>query len=222
MNVVYRRGQKSRLLPMTGEGNPVKFVTQSSKSNYKAVIDERVVTPSVLTLKTARQTSLRARTVPIARRSSDAKRPSKYTPKRAFRQVHRKLCRLRGSFRVDCAWQMNANRKIMRQSLRRSLEDIARRNPIRGTRPRGQESVQAKAHSKNDPSTAQAWLPNRTNAFSISHHSMTPCAIWHDFRPCVGFSEVRHAGPARWLPSGRGRSIAAFVGFLGVFRFGAG
>ena len=38
MNVVYRRGQKSRLLPMTGEGNPVKFVTQSSKSNYRAVI----------------------------------------------------------------------------------------------------------------------------------------------------------------------------------------
>jgi integrase len=38
MNVVYRRGQKSRLLPMTGEGNPVKFVIQSSKSNYKAVI----------------------------------------------------------------------------------------------------------------------------------------------------------------------------------------
>ena len=38
MNVVYRRGQKSRLLPMTGEGNPVRFVTQSSKSNYKAVI----------------------------------------------------------------------------------------------------------------------------------------------------------------------------------------
>jgi integrase len=38
MNVVYRRGQKSRLLPMTGEGNPVAFVTQSSKSDYKAVI----------------------------------------------------------------------------------------------------------------------------------------------------------------------------------------
>ena len=38
MNVVYRRGQKSRMLPMTGEGNPVAFVTQSSKSNYKAVI----------------------------------------------------------------------------------------------------------------------------------------------------------------------------------------
>lgn len=38
MNVVYRRGQKSRLLPMTGDGNPVKFVTQSSKSSYKAVI----------------------------------------------------------------------------------------------------------------------------------------------------------------------------------------
>ena len=38
MNVVYRRGQKSRLLPMTGEGNPVRFVTQSAKSNYKAVI----------------------------------------------------------------------------------------------------------------------------------------------------------------------------------------
>jgi integrase len=38
MNVVYRRGQKSRLLPMTGEGNPVGFVTQSSKSDYKAVI----------------------------------------------------------------------------------------------------------------------------------------------------------------------------------------
>jgi integrase len=38
MNVVYRRGQKSRMLPMTGEGNPVAFVTQSSKSNYKAAI----------------------------------------------------------------------------------------------------------------------------------------------------------------------------------------
>ncbi|MCU1340647.1 MAG: integrase family protein [Candidatus Acidoferrum typicum] len=38
MNVVYRRAQKSRILPMTGDGNPVAFVTQSSKSNYKAVI----------------------------------------------------------------------------------------------------------------------------------------------------------------------------------------
>jgi integrase len=38
MNVVYRRGQKSRLLPMTAEGNPVAFVTQSAKSNYKAII----------------------------------------------------------------------------------------------------------------------------------------------------------------------------------------
>src|SRR5713101_9956715 len=38
MNVVYRRGQKSRMLPMTGEGNPVAFVTQSSKTSYKAVI----------------------------------------------------------------------------------------------------------------------------------------------------------------------------------------
>jgi integrase len=38
MNVVYRRGQKSGLLPRTGDGNPVAFVTQSSKSSYKAVI----------------------------------------------------------------------------------------------------------------------------------------------------------------------------------------
>ena len=38
MNVVYRRGQKSRLLPMTGDGNPVAFVTQSSKTSYKALI----------------------------------------------------------------------------------------------------------------------------------------------------------------------------------------
>jgi integrase len=38
MNVVYRRGQKSRILPMTGDGNPVAFVTQSSRSDYKAVI----------------------------------------------------------------------------------------------------------------------------------------------------------------------------------------
>jgi integrase len=36
--MVYRRGQKSGLLPRTGDGNPVAFVTQSSKSNYKAVI----------------------------------------------------------------------------------------------------------------------------------------------------------------------------------------
>jgi hypothetical protein len=38
MNVAYRRGHKSRMLPMTGEGNPVAFVTQSTKSNYKALI----------------------------------------------------------------------------------------------------------------------------------------------------------------------------------------
>jgi integrase len=38
MNVVYRRGQKSRILPMTGDGNPVAFVTQSSRSAYKAII----------------------------------------------------------------------------------------------------------------------------------------------------------------------------------------
>jgi integrase len=38
MNVVYRRGQKSRILPMTGDGNPVAFVTQSSRSDYKAII----------------------------------------------------------------------------------------------------------------------------------------------------------------------------------------
>jgi hypothetical protein len=33
MNVVYRRGQKSGLLPRSADGNPVAFVTQSSKSN---------------------------------------------------------------------------------------------------------------------------------------------------------------------------------------------
>ena len=38
MNVVYRRAQKSRILPMSGDGNPVAFVMQSSKSNYAAVI----------------------------------------------------------------------------------------------------------------------------------------------------------------------------------------
>jgi integrase len=38
MNIVYRRAQKSRILPMTGDGNPVAFVTQSSKSSYKAII----------------------------------------------------------------------------------------------------------------------------------------------------------------------------------------
>lgn len=37
MNVVYRRGQKSRLLPMTGDGNPIAFVKQSSKTNYRAI-----------------------------------------------------------------------------------------------------------------------------------------------------------------------------------------
>src|SRR5215831_2806382 len=59
------------------------------------------------------------------------------------------------------------------QTLSFGLEDITPRNPLRGTRPRGQKSVQAKAHPKNDPSTPQAWLPNRTEPFSISHHSMT-------------------------------------------------
>ena len=69
------------------------------------------------------------------------------------------------------------------QTLSLGLEDIAPRNPLRGTRPRSQQSVQAKAHPKNDPSTPQAWLPNRTEPFSISHHSMTRSR--HGFRPCV-------------------------------------
>jgi hypothetical protein len=38
INVVCKRWQKSRMLAMTEEGNSVAFVTQSSKSNYKAVI----------------------------------------------------------------------------------------------------------------------------------------------------------------------------------------
>jgi hypothetical protein len=72
------------------------------------------------------------------------------------------------------------------QTLSLDLEDIAPGNPLRGTRPRGQESVQAKAHPKNDPRTPQAWLPNRTEPFSISHYSMIAISDWHDFRPCVG------------------------------------
>ena len=71
------------------------------------------------------------------------------------------------------------------QTLSLDLEDIAPGNPLRGTRPRGQESVQAKAHPKNDPRTPQAWLPNRTEPFSISHHSMIAISDWHGFRPCV-------------------------------------
>src|ERR1700751_6045675 len=59
------------------------------------------------------------------------------------------------------------------QTLSLGLEDIAPRNPVRGTWPRGQQSVQAKAHPKNDPSTPQAWLPNRTDPFAINHPSMT-------------------------------------------------
>ena len=59
------------------------------------------------------------------------------------------------------------------QTLSLGLEDIAPGNPLPGARPRGQQSVQAKAHPKNDPSTPQAWLPNRTEPFSISDHSMT-------------------------------------------------
>src|SRR5215468_4367337 len=67
------------------------------------------------------------------------------------------------------------------QTLPPGLEDIAPRNPVRRARPRGQESVQAKAHPKNDPSTPQAWLPNRTEPFSISHPSMTAIPAWARF-----------------------------------------
>jgi hypothetical protein len=38
MNVAYRRGQKSGLLPRGGNGNPAAFVTQSSRSTCNAVI----------------------------------------------------------------------------------------------------------------------------------------------------------------------------------------
>src|SRR5437773_1266067 len=87
-----------------------------------------------------------------------------------------------------------------------SLEDIAPRNPVRGTRPRGQEGVQAKAYSKNDPSTPQAWLPNRTEPFSISHPSMN-AAMSHDFRPCVDSTagdvvQLVRTLPCRWLEIG--------------------
>src|SRR5438034_5123348 len=91
------------------------------------------------------------------------------------------------------------------QTLSLSLEDIAPRNPVRGTRPRGQEGVQAKAYSKNDPSTPQAWLPNRTEPFSISHPSMN-AAMSHDFRPCVDSTvgdvvQLVRTLPCRWLES---------------------
>jgi hypothetical protein len=77
------------------------------------------------------------------------------------------------------------------QTLSLSLEDIAPGNPLRGTRPTGQQSLQAKAHPKNDPSTPQAWLPNRTEP-SISHHSMTAIS--------ARFSTLRREEQAPPLP----------------------
>jgi Transposase IS116/IS110/IS902 family len=79
------------------------------------------------------------------------------------------------------------------QTLSLDLEDIALGNPLRGTRPRGQESVQAKAHPKNNPRTPQAWLPNRTQPFSISHHGMI--AITISTLPRVTVSLIK----ARWV-----------------------
>src|SRR6516165_5186330 len=90
------------------------------------------------------------------------------------------------------------------QTLSLGLEDIAPRNPVRGTRPRGQQSVQAKAYPKNDPSTPQAWLPNRTEPFSISHSSMT--AIFDLAR----FSTLR-------LPDGMRRPVSAGCDTLPMF-----
>jgi hypothetical protein len=40
------------------------------------------------------------------------------------------------------------------QTLPLGLEDLAPRNPLRRTRPRGQQNLQAKAYPKNDPTTA--------------------------------------------------------------------
>jgi len=61
--------------------------------------------------------------------------------------------------------------------------------------PRGPQSVQAKAHPKNDPRTPQAWFPNRTDPFSISHHTVIAVSNWHDFRPCVGSDHTIKALP---------------------------
>jgi hypothetical protein len=61
------------------------------------------------------------------------------------------------------------------------------------------QSVQAKAHPKNDPSTPQAWLPNRTEPFSITHHSMIAISEWRDFRPCVRFRTSLAHSSSMWL-----------------------
>lgn len=61
------------------------------------------------------------------------------------------------------------------QTLPLGLEDTAPRNPLRRTRPRSQQSLQAKAYPKNDPTTA--------SPISISHHGMIAISDWHDFNP---------------------------------------
>jgi len=68
------------------------------------------------------------------------------------------------------------------------------------------KSVQAKAHPENDPTTPQTWLPNRTEPFSISHHSMIAILRWARFstlRRLVGSNRANLKSHRRGCPKAR-------------------
>src|SRR5215471_15840496 len=51
------------------------------------------------------------------------------------------------------------------------LVDPAQGSPLRGTRPSGHQTSEAKAHCQNDPATPKPRLPNRTTRSSTPNSS---------------------------------------------------
>src|SRR6266852_3304407 len=67
------------------------------------------------------------------------------------------------------------------------LVDPASGSPLRGTRPRSHQTIEAKAHCQNDPATPELRLQRRTNQFSTSRSRTSPVisTLWINGRTAV-------------------------------------
>jgi hypothetical protein len=57
------------------------------------------------------------------------------------------------------------------------------RNPVRGTRPSGHQTIEAKAHCQNDPATPKPRLPDRTTQPSTPKPGASALSRVTAFRP---------------------------------------
>ena len=83
------------------------------------------------------------------------------------------------------------------------------RSPLRGTRPSGHQTIEAKAHCQNDPATPTARLPDRTIQPSTPKSGSSALS---DFRPCAVSKPNRariEGGRSSALPSVPGTTVSS-------------